>query len=104
MALPNLASLRCCPVATGTILTHPVLVEMCYVCHEPLFGCSNAAEAGSAEDDWQNCAPSQWRMRPEGNVAVLRRCSGMVHVRCLQDWIDTKNAEVPGRNGYPCPK
>lgn len=101
--LPNLAALRCCPVATGTILTHPVLVEMCGVCHEPLFGCANT-EAGSNEDDWQNCEPSRWRMRPEGNVAVMRRCGGMVHVSCLQGWIDQKRAEEPGRTSYPCPK
>lgn len=116
--LPNLSSLRCCPAPTGVILTTPVSPEICYICHEPVFGCTKrkAIEGGvarpvapgSAEDDWQGCAPEQWRMRPEGEdgassaVAVMRRCGGMIHVGCLLRWVDSLShaAQQPLR----CPK
>lgn len=108
MTLPNLSTLRCCPSSTGTILTRPVSTDVCPVCHAPPFGCAGTAP-GSEEDDWRRCAPEQWRMRPNDGdgapmtVAVMRRCNALVHVSCLQGWVDAKRAADPRRATYPCP-
>mgnify|MGYP006175615147 CR=1 FL=1 len=112
MALPNLSTLRCCPAPTGTILTRAIAPDVCVICYAPLFGCADTV-AGSDADDWQTCNdPEHWRMRPDTAdgqsmaVAVMRRCGGMVHVSCLQDWIDEKRAELgeANRTTFPCPK
>lgn len=115
MALPNLSTLRCCPAPTSTILSAPPQSgspDVCVICHAPLFGCV-PAYPGSDADDWQNCNdPKKWRMRPKDedgksmDVAVMDSCGGMVHVGCLQGWIDTKRAEsgAPSRTIFPCPK
>lgn len=108
MALPNLSTLRCCPAPTSTILTRPLSTDVCPVCHEPPFGCEGTAP-GSAADDWRRCAPEQWRIRPNDGdgapmtVAVMRRCNALVHVSCLQGWIDAKRAADPRRATCPCP-
>lgn len=113
MALPNLSTLRCCPAPTGTILTRAISPDVCVICYAPLFGCADTV-AGSDADDWQTCNdPEHWRMRPDTAdgqsmaVAVMRRCGGMVHVSCLQDWIDEKRGELgaeSNRTTFPCPK